>query len=229
MKDFIRCWLVTLLLLAPVVSAKATGCRAVRIRNNVVVQKQVVAIAAAVAVVTPVVATFIPVAVPLYSTVYSPAPAYSGGANYAPQAQQANHCDDLTAAVKQLITYAKQQEARLQRLESGGKVPIMPPADPPIMGGGIPDPFAPKPQEQGTDALTPLLTQNCASCHDASRAVSAGKGFVLTSGGKAVQLSADDLGKTLEAITSKTMPKGKVMSDTDRLSLVTLLLRTPTK
>ena len=192
----LRCWLVTMLILAVPGAIEASGCRAV-VRQKVAVV-QTVAVAA---VVTPVVATFVPVAVPVYGATY--APAYHQPAVAAPCTQSS---DKLAAVLEQL-------HERLQRLERVQGVP-MPPSMPKAT-----DP-TPPPAQPGVDRAAFLLAKNCAACHDAAAATVKGGKLSLTDGGKLAQISPETLGKIISQVSLGKMPKGAPMTPAERLELI---------
>lgn len=229
MKAFIRLWLIAILLAGPG-AAFAGHCRAVR-----VVQQKVVVVekAVAVAVVAPVVAQFVPVAVPVYSAFYQPAAVVAPGA-----AAAAPDCEQkLAGTFRELGSLLKQLDSRLQRLEGGpGTVPPQvppagpqPPRMPPADGAGKPsDPFNQPTEPQtsaGAERLLALSVRHCSNCHDQSRAQVSGGKFVLLEGGKfSANLQPESLGKLIDELASKRMPKGGQMSEADRLLFISLLV-----
>lgn len=224
MKLFIRCWIITVFLLGPGM-VYASGCRAVVVRKNVVVVEKAVAVAA---VVTPVVAQF--VAVPLYSAVYTPAPVYSPPAYTQPVSPvQGQPCPDHSAALKQVANLLLQLDSRLQKLEGGTVPPIVPPmtpADPP-KGEKPLDPFNPggAAQTAPEGRLLTLASRHCSACHDASRSAASGGKFTLLQGGKfSASLAPESLGKIIDELASKRMPKGGSMSEAERLEMISLMV-----
>lgn len=135
---FIVAVLLAVLLVA--IPAQGSGCRVVAVKQ-VVVKEQVAVVAAA--IVTPVVAQFIPV--PLYGATYNPYAypvAPQAAPQYAPHAPQGAACADLAGTVKALSDELRSLKAQLSKPTT----PHMPPAE------GNPsqptDPFAPQRQQQ---------------------------------------------------------------------------------
>ena len=231
MKFVIRCWLVTMFLLMGPALSYGLGCRAVVRRNVVVVQKAVVV--EKVAVVAPIVAQFVPVAVPIYSAIYAPQ-IYGGVPNgySAPNGQRPapeTQPDDLTNAVRQLAVEVRGLSERVQRIE-GSKPPTMPPADPPTKPI---DPFNPggaKAPNTALDRITLLVTRHCSSCHDEAKSKNFGGGLqLLGSDRKIVQLTPELLGEIIDRVTTndpkRAMPKGKSISAADRLELISAFVQ----
>lgn len=165
-------------------SADASGCRQVVRKNVVVVEKQVVAVAAAV---VPVISHYIQ---PLYGAHYTPAP------------QAAATDQELAAAVKALAAEV-QELRRVMR-------PTMPPADgdPPAKPPKPVDPFNPQPLKGAASDVQRLFASRCAACHESDRASTKGGDFALLRGG---ELSPMDLGtaaKVARELYSGRMPKG---------------------
>ena len=207
---FIVAVLLAVLLVA--IPAQGSGCRVVAVKQ-VVVKEQVAVVAAA--VVTPVVAQFIPV--PLYGATYNPYAypvAPQAAPQYAPHAPQATPCADLAGTVKALSDELRSLKAQLGKPTA----PHMPPAE-----GGSVDPFNPAPQAGQSDSVSRILSARCASCHDEGRAKSAGKGVVLTQGGKAKAFAPEELGAIIASVSTKTMPRGVQMPDGERIELIAAL------
>lgn len=189
---------------------QATGCRIITNAHHVpTVHHDVVK------VVTPVVAQFVPVAI--YGGVYNPYAypvAPQAAPQYAPQhAPQAAPCADLAGTVKALSDELRSLKAQLGKPTA----PHMPPAE-----GGSVDPFNP-PQAQQADSVSRILSARCSACHDDSRAKAAGKGIVLTQGGKAKTFAPEELGAIISSVSSKQMPRGVQMPDAERIELIAAL------
>lgn len=202
-------FLAVLLLVLLLASPSPATCRQVVVKREVVVvQKEVVAAAVVAAVpVVPVVAQFA-----LYGATYAPAPSYAAPAGYTPGAVAApctqQHSADILRALQLL-------NDRLDRLE--GKAPL-----PPKQRG----PMEKVPEHESgpmTDAdrlafvsalvgsdparFVPLARQHCASCHESAISRSQGGGFTLLNGEQLAQISPEQVGRIIEQITLKKMPK----------------------
>jgi hypothetical protein len=204
---------VLLVFLLLVVPAQGSGCRVVAVRQNHHVVKQAVVVekVVAAAVVTPIVAQFVPV--PLYGATYSPyafpPPVQQAPLHHHPQAAP---CADVAGAVAEL----KAQIAALKAQLNYQPTPR------------APDPFNPpqaqqQKQQQADDPISRILSARCAACHDDSRAKAAGKGIVLTQGGKAKAFSPEELGAVIASVATKQMPKGVPMPDAERIELIAAL------
>jgi mono/diheme cytochrome c family protein len=75
--------------------------------------------------------------------------------------------------------------------------------------------------------LLALTARYCASCHDQQRAQASGGKFVLLQGGQLANLTPESLGKVIDALATKTMPKGGNMPDADRLEMISSFVAGP--
>jgi mono/diheme cytochrome c family protein len=160
----------------------------------------------------PVVAVEKVVEVPVFAAVFAPIaipiPAYSVG--YAP-----GGVDPAMAA--------ELQKLRLEIQQLRGAAPGVPGALPPPGVPGAPGAEPPKdgvaPKDGGAGAAADpsphaaVMAAKCASCHDRSVATTKGGRFVLTDGGRPVQLSGEDRLEVIHQIEKGYMPKGDKLSD----------------
>jgi len=204
--------LIALLVLGPLPLLHGGSCAVVVRRHAPVVHhKEVVAVKEVVkAVVTPVVAVYQPVVVPLYSAIYQPG-AYGGGQDQA------------------VLEALKRISERLDRLERGPIIPPPSPPLPPTPPAPAPRPPAPPPVDDPFNPKAPikagsfpeLAAQRCAACHDKGRPSG---DFVMFEGGKLVQLTPEQVGDVIDAVVSQRMPRGQKMTDAERLAFVAALV-----
>ncbi len=217
---------VAALLLAPTV-VWAGGCRVI-----VPVKKVYV---------VPVVAKFVPIVVPLYSAVGVPGSAYgappvpNGSAGPVPGAAVGGNPQGLNGngvqpngdgtqqqsadPMQQLLRALEQLNDRIDRLE--GKPPRQQQPQqhhapgqqqmPPAVGSN-----------GGNGGFVTLASGKCARCHDKSAPQG---GFAMFENGKLMNLTPEQLGSIVDQVTSKKMPKGGAMTDTERLTFVSALTR----
>lgn len=185
------------------------------------------------AVVVPVVATFVPVAVPLYSAVYQAAQAGTYGPSPLPaSAPVASGNQEVLAAVKELALAVSQMNERVLRLERGqpgvlpqpGAAP-MPLAEPPAKL-----PVTPGAGLKAGAGFAQHAIANCASCHEQNKAQASGGGFVLLTQGKVAPLTpaqAEEVVKrlTLPETDPKAMPVGRKMAPQAKLEMIQSLIR----
>jgi Cytochrome C oxidase, cbb3-type, subunit III len=145
------------------------------------------------------VAQFVPlvVTVPTYSATYAagylPTPSYTPAAAVAQPNQPAPAAQGFNAsALEQQIQILVQKVTNLETQIQGGTVTAQ--------------------NTQGNDFVR-LFSTKCASCHDQAVAQSKGKGFVLLSGGKLVNLTPDQVLNVCTQCYGGDMPKGGKLTD----------------
>ena len=78
-------------------------------------------------------------------------------------------------------------------------------------------------QAVAAPTLLSLVTNNCASCHDASSAAAKGGTFVMTEKNQLVPFSLPERRRLAEVVRSGAMPKGKPMLEADKAAFLKLL------
>lgn len=112
---------------------------------------------------------------------------------------------------------AKKLQARLDALELklGGSPPA-PAFAPKKEEAPPPMQPVPEPAREGTAfAAKTVIGTTCARCHDADVAAAAGKGVVLSQGGRYVAYTPELLGRMVKYVSSGKCPKGKPLSPED--------------
>lgn len=213
------------------------GCRAVVRHNNVVIVEKVVKEVVA-AVVTPAVAVFQAVAVPVYTynAQYYPspvapafAPGYAGG-GYAGGGVQPNAvtpCDQTAAKLDKVLTYLQSLDERVNKLEGGTGSVFN--AKPPQKTTPNPMQRADEQSQNAPANLLNIVSSKCASCHDSSRGAVKG-GFTLMKGGQLSELSSEQLGNIIDRITTEDTkrqmppPAAPQCTPQEKLKVVSLLV-----